>query len=148
STTTEYTITDADADGPFVEHIPDDLVEQASLPSLGYLTLEEKLGERFHASPVLLHRLNAGKRFTAGTTITVPDVAPFDDQAKPRRDASAGRVTVEVTNVGSLRVVAADNRTVFFAPVTSGSSHDPLPPGEWRVRSVTSMPEFHYNPEL
>src|SRR5262249_26122400 len=31
SMTTEYTITDADAEDAFIEHIPDDLVEQASL---------------------------------------------------------------------------------------------------------------------
>jgi lipoprotein-anchoring transpeptidase ErfK/SrfK len=148
SVTTEYTITDVDAEGPFVERIPDDLVEQASLPSLGYRTLEEKIAERFHASPALLNRLNAGKRFEPGTTMTVPDVAPFDDHPKALRDSSAGRVTVEVTREGSLRVIAADNRTVYFAPVTSGSSHDPLPLGEWRVRSVTWMPEFHYNPDL
>jgi lipoprotein-anchoring transpeptidase ErfK/SrfK len=148
SVTTEYTITDLDAEGPFVEHIPDDLVDQASLPSLGYRTLEEKIAERFHASPALLNRLNAGKRFEPGTTMTVPDVAPFDDHAKLIRDPSAGRVTVEVTKEGSLRVIAADNRTVYFAPVTSGSSHDPLPLGEWRVRSVVWMPEFHYDPDL
>ena len=35
-----------------------------------------------------------------------------------------------------------------MAPVTSGSSHDPLPLGNWKVRSVSWMPEFHYNPEL
>jgi lipoprotein-anchoring transpeptidase ErfK/SrfK len=148
SVTTEYTITDADAEGPFVDQIPDDLVEQASLPSLGYRTLAEEIAERFHASPALLNRLNAGKRFEPGTPVTVPDVAPFDDHTKPVRDTSAGRVSVEVTREGSLRVIAADNRTVYFAPVTSGSSHDPLPLGEWRVRSVTWMPEFHYNPDL
>jgi lipoprotein-anchoring transpeptidase ErfK/SrfK len=146
--TTEYTITDVDAEGPFVDRIPDDLVEQASLPSLGYRTLEEKIAERFHASPALLNRLNAGKRVEAGATMTVPDVAPFDDHAQPLHDAAAGRVTVEVTKEGSLRVIAADNRTLYFAPVTSGSSHDPLPLGEWRVRSVAWMPEFHYNPDL
>src|SRR5262249_52517587 len=69
SVTTEYTITDVDAEGPFVEHIPDDLVDQASLPSLGYRTLEEKIAERFHASPALLNRLNAGKRVQPGTTM-------------------------------------------------------------------------------
>src|SRR5262245_38766595 len=148
SVTTDYAITDADAEGPFVEHIPDDLVEQANLPSLGYRTLAEKIAERFHASPALLNRLNAGKRFEPGTTITVTNVSSFDDHAKLIHDTSASRVTVEVTKEGSLRVIAADNRTVYFAPVTSGSSHDPLPLGEWRVRSVSWMPEFHYNPDL
>src|SRR5262245_47214975 len=146
--TTEYTITEADAAGPFVEHIPASLVEQASLPSLGYTSLTEKIAERFHASPSLLNRLNAGKRFEAGTTITVPDVKPFDVHTKPVHDTSAGNVTVEVSKEGSLRVIGADDRVVFFAPVTSGSSHDPLPIGNWRVRSVRWMPEFHYNADL
>jgi lipoprotein-anchoring transpeptidase ErfK/SrfK len=148
SATTEYTITDADAEGPFVVQIPESLEDQASLASLGYRSLTEKIAERFHASPTLLNRLNAGKPFVPGTTITVPDVTPFDDHARPVRDRSAGAVTVEVSTDGSLRAIGADGRTLFFAPVTSGSSHDPLPLGNWRIRSVVWMPEFHYNPDL
>jgi len=146
--TTEYTITDADAAGPFVDNIPPNLPDQASLPALGYTSLTEKIAERFHASPALLNRLNPGKRFEAGTTITVPDVTPFDDHTKPVHDASAGAVTVEVSREGTLRVIGADQQTLFVAPVTSGSSHDPLPLGNWKVRSVSWMPEFHYNPDL
>jgi len=148
SATTEYTITDADAAGPFVERIPEGLPDQASLPSLGYSSLTEKIAERFHASPALLNHLNADKRFEAGTTITVPDVTPFDAGTKPSHDTSAGAVTVEVTKAGSLRVVGGDGKTVFFAPVTSGSSHDPLPIGHWKVLSLSWLPEFHYNPDL
>lgn len=148
SAITEYTITDADAAGPFVDDIPASLPDQASLPALGYTSLTEKIAERFHASPALLNRLNAGKRFEAGATITVPDVTPFDDHTKPVRDTSAGAVTVEVSRDGTLRVLGPDDRTLFLAPVTSGSSHDPLPVGNWRVRSVSWMPEFHYNPDL
>jgi len=146
--TTDYTITDADAAGPFVDNIPASLPDQASLASLGYSSLTEKIAERFHAAPALLTRLNAGKRFEPGTTIAVPDVTPFDDRTKPAHDGSAGSVTVEVSREGSLRVIGADQRTIFFAPVTSGSSHDPLPLGNWKIRSVVWMPEFHYNPDL
>ncbi|HWT45126.1 MAG TPA: L,D-transpeptidase, partial [Vicinamibacterales bacterium] len=35
-----------------------------------------------------------------------------------------------------------------FAPVTTGSEHDPLPIGNWKVTGVQHDPEFHYNPEL
>jgi len=147
-TTTPYTITDNDAAGPFVESIPAGLPEQASLPTLSYHSLPERLAERFHTSPALLTRLNARVRLEPGATITVPAVTPFDDHAKPVRDVSVGPVTVEVTREGVLRVSSSDARVLFFAPVSSGSSHDPLPLGEWRVRSVTWMPEFHYNPEL
>ena len=37
---------------------------------------------------------------------------------------------------------------VFFAPVTTGSQHDPLPIGKWKVTGVQQMPAFHYNPDL
>ncbi len=36
----------------------------------------------------------------------------------------------------------------MFAPVTSGSEHDPLPIGQWKVLSVNWMPPFSYNPDL
>jgi lipoprotein-anchoring transpeptidase ErfK/SrfK len=148
SSTTEYTITEADAAGPFAEKIPDDMLEQAKLSALNYTSLAEELGERFHASPALLTQLNPGKHFEAGTTITVPDVKPFEYKAKPAHDASADNVTVEVTRAGSLRVIAGNDRTIFFAPVTSGSSHDPLPVGNWHVRAIAWMPDFNYNPDL
>src|SRR5262249_20769202 len=113
SSTTEYTITEADAAGPFAEKIPEDMLEQAKLPALNYTSLAEELGERFHASPALLTRLNPGKHFEAGTTITVPDVKPFEYKAKPAHDTSAANVKVEVTRMGSLRVIGGDDHPIF-----------------------------------
>jgi len=148
NSTTEYTITQVDAAGPFAEKIPEDMLEQAKLSALNYTSVAEELGERFHASPALLTRLNPGKHFEAGTTITVPDVKPFDYKAKPAHDTSGGNVTVEVTRAGSLRVIGGNDETIFFAPVTSGSSHDPLPIGKWQVRTIAWLPDFQYNPDL
>jgi hypothetical protein len=37
---------------------------------------------------------------------------------------------------------------VYFAPVSSGSVHDPLPEGDWTVTKVLWRPVFHYNPNL
>ena len=37
---------------------------------------------------------------------------------------------------------------VFFAPVTSGSEHDPLPIGDWQVKGVARDPSYSYNPDL
>jgi hypothetical protein len=45
----DYTITDADVSGPFVS-IPASMAEKAKLPALGYTSVLEELGERFHAS--------------------------------------------------------------------------------------------------
>jgi lipoprotein-anchoring transpeptidase ErfK/SrfK len=71
-----YTISAEDAAGPFVQ-TPEDMMEKAKLPVLGYSSILELLGERFHASPKLLQRLNPTATFTHGETIVVPNVEPF-----------------------------------------------------------------------
>ncbi len=148
--TISYTITDDDADGPFAGTIPPSLPDQASLPALGYSSLTEQLAERFHTSPALLQQLNPGARFEAGTTIDVPAVQPFDSAApRPATDPAAGDFTVTVSKGESaLRVTRADGTLVFFAPVTTGSEKDPLPPGDWKVNGVSWRPTFKYNPNL
>ena len=147
--TTTYTITEADTAGPFVEDIPEELTKQAALPALGYRSAIEKLGERFHMSPVLLRKMNAGAGFTAGETIQVANVQPFDAATKPSTDPAAANASVRVTrDDSSLRVTRPDGTLIFFAPVTTGSEHDPLPPGDWKVVGVGWYPPFNYNPDL
>jgi lipoprotein-anchoring transpeptidase ErfK/SrfK len=143
-----YRITEADAQGPFSENIPDDLMGQSRLPGLWYRSMTERLSERFHALPALLARLNPRMKFAPGQTIRVPAVTPFDETARPPKPAGKINVTVEVSRSGSGLRVLSDGATLFFAPVASGSEHDPLPIGEWRVTGISWMPVFHYNPAL
>jgi lipoprotein-anchoring transpeptidase ErfK/SrfK len=146
----DYTITDDEAAGPFGGPVPSELVEQAKLPALGYGSLLERLAERFHAAPSLIQRLNPKAQFAAGETIKVPGVDPFIDTAKPaiQQKGAAPLVRVEVSREGTLQVFRDDGTLAMFAPVTSGSEHDPLPIGEWKVLSVNWMPPFNYNPDL
>jgi lipoprotein-anchoring transpeptidase ErfK/SrfK len=139
-----YTLTEADLAGPFQPEIPDDLVEQAKLPSLDYRNALEALAERFHASPALLQSLNPGQTFArAGETIQVPNVM------STTAAVSAERVRIVVTKrTSALTVEDAKERVLFFAPVTTGSEHDPLPLGRWLVTTVQQAPVFHYNPRL
>jgi lipoprotein-anchoring transpeptidase ErfK/SrfK len=147
-TVTTYTITEDDVKGPFAR-IPPKLADQAGLDALGYQSITEELGERFHSSPALLAQLNRGVPMSAGKAIKVPAVTPFDPAAKSPRDAEAGDVTIQVSREESaLRATRADGTLVFFAPVSSGSIHDPLPPGDWKVTGVAAHPVFHYNPDL
>jgi len=146
--TTTYTITEADVAGPFTPSIPETLPEQASLTALGYRDVEEMIAERFHVSPAWLKERNAGATLTAGASIVVPNVSPFDAAARPVREASLGALTIEVTRAGTLTVRRADGQALFFAPVSSGSEHDPLPEGSWKVTGVGWLPPFHYNPDL
>jgi len=141
-----YTISQEDANGPFYK-IPDDVEEQAKLPALGYGSLLELLGERFHCSETLLHELNAGVRFAAGEAIRVPNVRKVAEGVTRSRAATA---TVRIVVSRSRHELTVDNggRLLFFAPVSAGSEHDPLPLGTWEVRSIVRDPVFHYDPEL
>ena len=146
---TTYTISQDDLKGPFEKNIPRELPEQASLPSLGYRSPLEMLGERFHVSPALLTKMNAGVPIEAGREIQVPAVTPFNPETKPVADRAAGEITIAVSKDDSgLRAARADGAVVFWAPVTTGSEHDPLPIGDWKVDGVQWHPVFHYNPQL
>ncbi len=146
---TTYVVTEDDVNGEFAEDIPPLLADQSSLPALEYASPLEKLAERFHASPVLLRKLNPGLTIAAGAEIKVPAVQPFDPENKPAPDPAAQDVSVEVSrDESALRVSGSDGTLVFFAPVTTGSRHDPLPPGRWKVTSINWRPVFHYNPDL
>ena len=145
----DYTLTDADVKGPFEKRIPPKLVDQAKLESLGYQSATELIAERFHMSPALLAQLNRGVALTAGKTIKVPAVEPFDPNRKPASDAANAGVAIQVSrDESALRATRPDGTLVFFAPVSSGSVHDPLPPGDWKVTGVGWHPVFHYNPDL
>lgn len=145
----DYEITDADLQQPLLDGpLPGSLADQAALPALAYATALEWLSERFHTAPRLLTRLNPGVSLERGSVLKVPAVTPFDPARKPAV-ADASGASVEVSRGRStLRVVGADGSTLFQAPVSSGSEHDPLPIGTWKVTGTSWMPPFHYNPAL
>ena len=137
-----YTITDADGAGPYVP-IPTETGDKAKLTALGYASIAEQLGERFHISPALLVKLNHGVALDkAGAIIQVPNVArpPLPKTAGMSIRVSKGRTTVE----------AIDQNGVILAsyPATIGSVHDPLPIGKWKINGVEWSPKFNYNPDL
>jgi lipoprotein-anchoring transpeptidase ErfK/SrfK len=155
---TAYTITEQDAAGPFVPNIPEDMIEKSKLPALGYANLLEALGERFHASPALLKKLNPTAKFAAGEQIQVPNVsaavAPVgpprgrQSDAAPSADNPAATTVTVKKSSSDLVVTDGAGKTLMYAPVTTGSEHDPLPIGEWKVTGVQRDPKFHYNPAL
>jgi len=136
----EHTVAEADVVGPFVE-IPEDMMEKAKLPAMGYESALEALAERFHASPKLLEKLNAGKAFDrAGEKLLVPSV-----HAEP--PASAASIVVDKSDL-SVIALSAEKAVLARYPASVGSKHDPLPVGEWKIEGVAKAPAFHYNPDL
>jgi lipoprotein-anchoring transpeptidase ErfK/SrfK len=139
--TVAYTITEADAAGPFAP-VPEDLMEQSKLPALGYASILEALGERFHASPALIKALNPSATFAAGEQIEVPNVT---------RLPIAGAAAKVVVDQSDRAVIVHDAAGKVLAryPASMGSEHDPLPIGEWKVNGATKEPPvFNYNPDL
>ncbi|AXQ28463.1 murein L,D-transpeptidase [Solimonas sp. K1W22B-7] len=135
-----YRVSDADAAGPY-QTIPEDMMEKAALPALGYRSAEEALAERFHIKPELLRRLNPDRDFArAGEEIIVPNVARGPLPA-------AAKVVVDRSDL-SVSLVDAQGRTAARFPATIGSRHDPLPLGKWKIKGVARDPPFHYNPGL
>ena len=143
--TITYTISAEDEAMPRTPNIPEDMMEKAKLKALGYSTMIEMLGERFHASPALLKKLNPASRFAAGDQITVPNtqiVSTLEAKAIPN-------IVVRVSKQDStLTVTDSAGAVLMHAPVTSGSVHDPLPIGSWTVTAVVRNPTFNYNPDL
>jgi hypothetical protein len=82
----DYTISEADMRGPFVEKIPNKMEMMQDLPRLAYTTPREALAEKFHMSPELLSALNPGEKFdVAGHTILVANIPTGSSQEKVNR---------------------------------------------------------------
>ncbi|MEO8001264.1 MAG: L,D-transpeptidase [Arenimonas sp.] len=136
-----YTITEADAAGPFMV-IPASMLEKSKLPALGYSSSAEALGEKFHISPRLLQQLNTGKNFnTAGEELIVPNVL------SPEPLPAAAKVVVDRSD-SSVSLLDATDKVIARYPASSGSKYDPLPVGDWKINGTTTNPVFHYNPKL
>jgi lipoprotein-anchoring transpeptidase ErfK/SrfK len=137
----DYTITAQDVAGPFTPTIPEDMMEKAKLPALGYTSPLEALAERFHSSRALLQKLNPQATFgRAGERIRVPNV-----HTEP--PGKAARVLVDGSGPW-VAAMDAQGRALAVYPATAGSQHDPLPLGNWKVNGVSRNPTFNYNPDL
>ena len=140
-----YTITAADAAGPFNKTIPEDATEQSKLPGLYYTSVLEELAGKFHSAQALLKRLNPRARFIAGENIRVPNVLGTEQATR----AQTGPVKIVVSKKTSvLMVYDREGQIIFYAPVTSGSEHDPLPFGNWVITDVVRNPTYNYNPDF
>lgn len=49
---------------------------------------------------------------------------------------------------GTLSAFDDVGKLVAVYTATMGSTHDPLPLGQWKIRGVSHNPQFHYNPAL
>jgi lipoprotein-anchoring transpeptidase ErfK/SrfK len=140
-TLTNYTIAEEDVAGPF-RPIPEDWAAKAELPALGYTSAAEGLGEKFHISPELLAKLNPGKSLErAGEQILVPSI--YGGPALPK----AAKIVVS-KEARILMLLDSAGKQIAQFPASTGSEHDPLPIGNWKIQGVAPNPVYNYNPKL
>ncbi|MBD7940622.1 L,D-transpeptidase family protein [Brevundimonas guildfordensis] len=138
---TDYTITAADLEGPFIGQVPASLPDMAKLKTVGYATPLEMLAEKFHITEGLLQALNPGVDFgKAGQTIVVAAVAQTD------LAADVAHIVVDKAE-RSVRVYDASDKLLAFYPATIGSSARPAPSGELTVVGVAPEPNYTYDPD-
>ena len=140
SATVFHTLSADDVAGPFGP-VPSDMMEKAKRDRLGYTGVLEALGERFRVAPALLQRLNPGATWAAGETIVVPNV--LDIAALPK----AASVVVDRSE-STVSLLDSAGKVIAQYPASTGSEHDPLPVGQWKINGVAQDPVFHYNPKL
>lgn len=137
----DYTITAADAAGPYVASIPDDYAHKAQLPAMSFTSTSEALAEKFHMDEAYLKALNPNVDFTIpGNTIKV--VSP----GQPK----TGEVVRIVADKGRKQVFAygADGKLISAYPATIGSSDTPSPEGTHTVQRIALNPGYTYNPKI
>jgi lipoprotein-anchoring transpeptidase ErfK/SrfK len=137
-----YTLTAEDVAGPFTP-IPEEMADKAKLRVLGYQSVTEALGEKFHVSPNLLLTLNPKQKFSrAGTVIQVPAI---EGAAIEKSAVTSIRVS---RSAGAVEAMDVNGTVIARYPATTGSKHDPLPLGEWKINGVARNPTYNYNPDL
>jgi lipoprotein-anchoring transpeptidase ErfK/SrfK len=138
---TEYTITSADAAGPYVAAIPEDYSQKAALPSMAYTSVTEALAERFHMDENYLKELNPNADFSMpGTVIKVinPGIA---------KKATVARIVADKARK-QLFVYGPMDELIAAYPASIGSSDTPSPSGLHAVERVALDPNYTYNPKI
>lgn len=123
------------------EPIPDDYAQMAQREFLGYASVVELLGERFHMDTDLLRQLNPSAQFVAGETVVVTAYGPDITDRKVAR-IEADKAARQV------RAYDAEGALVVAYPATIGSADNPSPSGTHLVDAVAPMPNYTYNPDV
>lgn len=135
----QYQLTqqDLDAIGP---EIPTDYAEMATRDFLGYASLGEELGERFHMDTDLLVALNPSATYAAGDHVYVAAYGPD-------RTGEVARIEAD-KSLRQVRAYDAAGNLLVAYPATIGSEDNPSPTGTHIVEGVAPMPTYTYNPKI
>ena len=140
-----------------VPSLPAKPEDQSQYKYLGYKTIMEFVGEKFHTSPTCLERLNPQmnwNRLKAGDLVVVPNVkspfciehVPYSQKFPEDPVLSARRVVVDTKE----RVATFyDEKGQLFAsfPITPGQKKF-IHVGNWVVGTMITTPEFRWDKSM
>lgn len=127
-----YTITEDDVKTNFAT-TPADAEAKSKMKGLYYQDIKEMLGERFHMDVRYLEKLNKGKSFTEGETITVINVGTPLKAKINRVVADKATKTLYAYN---------GDKLVATYPTTVGSTATPSPTGTFKIVNKVKMPWY------
>ena len=148
---TDYTL--AAEDLQRVGDVPSKPSEQAKKKAMLYRSVGEFLGERFHADPDFIAKLNKDKKIDllkVGETVRVPNVPEFkiEDVKEvdhiPAHPEFSKRVIKIDTRYRMLDVYDGD-KIVCSYPITPGSTKLPAPIGVWKIVGIATLPWFRWD---
>jgi lipoprotein-anchoring transpeptidase ErfK/SrfK len=148
---TDYTLTADDLQK--VGDVPSKPSEQAKKKAMLYRSAGEFLGERFHADPDFIAKLNKDKKLDSlkvGDVVRVPNVPEFkiEDVKEvghiPMRAEFSKRMIKIDTRYRMLDVYDGD-KIVCSYPITPGSTRLPAPIGTWKIVGIATLPWFRWD---
>jgi lipoprotein-anchoring transpeptidase ErfK/SrfK len=154
-----------DIGGDYVYPFPKKPEGQSKLKFASYRNMLEEVAERYHTTPDTIVALNGPTALIGvGQTLRLPNVLPSSTnyQGSPLKDeyrtwfvklnveanVPQGSTIVVDKSDGQLKVMDDADRLIAQFPVTTGSQHDPLPLGTWKIPTFSYLPPFHYQPDL
>ena len=137
----DYVLTAKDVEGPFFPDLPSDYAKLATMKTLGYRNVSQKIGAKFHMGEDLLGALNPGVDLgKAGSKILVAVVKP---------DPIRGTLASITVDKAKSQVFGLDRKghVLVAYPATIGSRALPSPSGTYKVKGVAFNPIYYYDPD-
>lgn len=128
----QYTLTKEDVNTNF-QDTPSGSEAKSKMKGLYYQNIKEMLGERFHMDVRYLEKLNKGKSFTEGETLTVINVGEPLKEKINRVIADKATKTLYAYN---------GDKLVATYPTTVGSTSTPSPSGTFKIVNKVKMPWY------
>jgi lipoprotein-anchoring transpeptidase ErfK/SrfK len=119
-------------------------LQKSQQTALDYENILELLGERGHASPNLIRRLNPNLNWSnlvAGAEVTIPNAS------YPKPSTKAALIVISLSKK---QLEAFDDETNLLAhfPCSIAARFDKRPVGELHVKTVAVNPDYTFNPEV